>query len=65
MVGEGEKLKVLDSFHHQLSRRVMGMMSQSTMGGEGGCPSVAEALETSGIWTIKEYIKQKQDTIAV
>ena len=50
-------LKVLDVFYHQVARRMMGITAQCTTSGEWECPLVDEALETSGIWTIKEYIQ--------
>ena len=34
------------------------------MSGEWEWPPVAEALETAGLWPIKEYIQRRQDTVA-
>ena len=60
----GAMLKVLEGFHHRLSRRILGMTAQCTMVGELQWPLVAEALDTSGLLTIKDYIHGRQDTVA-
>ena len=59
----GAVIKVLEEFHHQVARRIMGIMAHRTTGGEREWPLVAEALETSGLCPIKEYIKWRQDTV--
>ena len=46
-----------------VARRIVGVTLRSTMRGEGGWPPVAEALETAGLWTIKEYIQHRQATV--
>ena len=56
-------LKILEGFHHQASRRISVMMAQCIMRGEWEWPSVSDALKTSGLWTIKEYIHRRQATI--
>ena len=38
-------------------------MAQVTTGGEWDCPPLAEALDISGMFTIKEYIHKRQDTV--
>ena len=48
LVVTGVVLKLLEVFHHQVAIRITGMTIEF--------PLVAEALETAGIWTIKEYI---------
>ena len=60
----GAMLKVLERFHHWVARRVKGITAQHTPGREWECPPVTEELETSGICTIKEYIKLRQGTVA-
>ena len=57
-------LKVLDGFRHQVSRRITGKTGHSTTGREWECPPAAEALDTTGIYPIKEYIQRRQATIA-
>ena len=57
-------LKVLEVFNYRVARRITGIMAQLTTGGEWDWYPVAEALETSGICPIKEYIQQRQDTVA-
>ena len=58
----GSMLRVMERFHHQTEKRITGMTAQCTTSWE--CPPVAEALETSGPWPIKEYIQHRQDTVA-
>ena len=60
----GSMIEVLEGFHHWAARRITGMTVRRTTSGGWKWPLVAEALETSGIWTIKEYIKRRQDTVA-
>ena len=65
LVAKGEMLKLIEGFHNWVARSIMGMTVQHTTGGEWEWPLVVEALETSGIWPIKEYTQQRQATIAV
>ena len=58
-------LKVLVGFYHRLARKIMGITARHTTSGEWEWPLLVEALETAGIWPIKEYIQQRQATIAV
>ena len=60
----GGMLKVLEGFHHFLERRITVMTARYKMSREWECPLVYEALETAVIWSIKEYIKRRQDTVA-
>ena len=39
-----EMIKVLEGFHHQVARRITGMMVQRTTSGEWEWPLVAESL---------------------
>ena len=59
----GAMLKVLEQFHYRVTRRIVGMAVRRTTSGEWGFPPVAEALDTTGLWTIKEYIQQRQDNV--
>ena len=60
----GYILRVLEGFHHQVAIRITGMTARRTTSGEWECPPVAEALDTSGIWPIKEYIQRRQANVA-
>ena len=59
----GEILKVLEYFCHRLERSIMGITAQCMTGGEWEGPPVAEALKTSGLCSIKEYIQQRKENI--
>ena len=45
-------LKVLELLYHRSTRRVVGMTVQHKTSVEWEWPSAADALDTSGIWTI-------------
>ena len=49
----GGMLKVLEVFHHRLSKRILGMTAHRTTGGEWEWTPVAEALKAAGILKIK------------
>ena len=57
-------LKVLEGFHHQAARRIIGMKATHGVGGEWEYPPVAAALEAAGKYPIREYIRRCQVTIA-
>ena len=59
----GAMLKFMEGFHHQEDRRISGNMDQRTLGVEWQWPPVADALEISSLWPIKEYIQRQQATI--
>ena len=42
----------------------MGMTARHMASREWERPSVAEALETARLWTIKEFIQRSQATVA-
>ena len=65
LVVMGAMLKLLEGFHHWEAIYIVEMTVQRMTGGEWGWPAVSDALETTGICPIKEYIHQRQDTIAV
>ena len=57
-------IKLLEVFHNQEVRWIAGIMAQHMTSGEWERPSVADTLETAGIWKIKDYIQRRQATIA-
>ena len=61
----GSVIKVLKVFHQWVARSISGMTARLTTSGEWECPPVAEALDTTGIWPIKEYIHRRYLTVAV
>ena len=58
-----EMLKLLELFHHWVERIMTGMTVRSTTSGEWEWPLVLEALETYGIFPIKEYIQTRKATV--
>ena len=52
-------LKVLEGLHHRVDRRIAGMQYRKVGEELWGWSSV-----TSGLWTMKEYIWRRLDTIA-
>ena len=60
----GASLKVLEGFYHQAARRIGGSTARRAEEGEWEYPLLADSLESTGIWQIKEYIQRLQDTIA-
>ena len=60
----GAMLKVLEGLHHRVARRITGITEWSTTSGDWEWPLANEALETTGIWTIKEYIQRRKENIA-
>ena len=61
----GGILKVEEGLHHRVARSITGMKARRITIEEWEWPPVHEALETAGIWPIKENIQQRQDTVAV
>ena len=53
----GLMLKVLEGFHHWSAQRISVIMDRHMKDGEWEYLPVADALESSGIWKIKEYIQ--------
>ena len=49
----GDMLKVLEGFHHQAARRIIGMKATHGVGGEWEYPPVAAALEAAGKYPIR------------
>ena len=52
-------ITVLESFHHKISRHIVGIMTQRGDGGELEWASVDAALEVTGIWSIREYVQRR------
>ena len=52
-------LKILEEFHCRLAIRITGITEQHKTGGEWEWLPVDEALETTGIWPIKEFIQRR------
>ena len=55
-------MRVLEGFHHKVARRIAHMMPHQ-VNGEWIYPPLAEALEESGLYPIREYIRRRQVTI--
>ena len=60
----GAMLKVLEGFHHRVTRRIKGKTYQRMVNREWEWPQVEDTLEIEGIWTIKKFINLWQATIA-
>ena len=56
-------LKMLEGLHHWLDQKIAGVSYRQVWeeGLEGSL--VVELLESVGMWTLKEYIWRRQDTI--
>ena len=57
-------LKLIEGFHHQVVRRIMGITARHMMNGDQEWPLLDEALDTAGLWQIDEYIQQRHDILA-
>ena len=55
----GSMIKLLEGFHHQVSRRITGMKTHHTMVGMWEWPSAVDTLDIAGLLPIKEYIQQR------
>ena len=60
----GAMIQILEGFNRQSDIRIAGKTALHMVGGEWVCPPVTNALETTGIWPIKEYIQRRYTTIA-
>ena len=65
MDGDGINVKVLEGFHHWVDIQIVGKMAHGMVDREWKFPPVTDAPEIAGLWTIKYYIKRRQDTITV
>ena len=50
----GEMLKAMEGFHNQVANRIAGKTAWRTVDREWEWPPVADALEISGLWPIKD-----------
>ena len=57
-------LKVIEGFCHRAERSIARKTARRTATRKCEWPSLAEALHTPGICPTKEYIQQRQDTVA-
>ena len=58
-------LKVMEVLHYWLARRIAGKMDQHKVDGVWELTPVADALEISGLFLLKEYIQRRQANIAM
>ena len=56
-------MKLLEGFHHMISRRILGMTAQRGAGGEWEWVPVEAALEEAGLWPTRESMRRRQATI--
>ena len=54
-----EMVTVPEVFHNRISRRIEGMTERKGVGRERDWASVDAALETMGIWSIREYVPRQ------
>ena len=57
-------MTVLEVFCNSIDIRILGITVRKGYWGEWGCSLVDVALETTGIWPIREYVRRRQATIA-
>ena len=60
----GDMLKLLEWFHHRADIRIVGMPAHHMTIRVWEWPSVADSLDTSGLWPIKDCIQCSQASIA-
>ena len=60
-----QMLKILDSFHHRIARRITNTMPKQIANGEWKYTPVEKALDGAGLHTIDHYIRHRQNTVAV
>ena len=53
-------IMVLDGFHHIIDRKIVGITARKDDGREWEWASVGVALETAGLWPIREYKRKRQ-----
>jgi hypothetical protein len=56
-------VKVLESFHHKVARRITGKMPTLLLSGEWHYPPLADALLEAGLYPLRTYIQRRQATI--
>jgi hypothetical protein len=57
-------LQILNGFHHRIARRISGLMPVRQDDDSWFYPPLEKALEIAGLYTIAEYIQQRQNTLA-
>ena len=57
-------MKVLKGFHHSIKRWIARVTARKGNRGEWEWSSVDAALEVTGIWTIREYVRRQQAKIS-
>ena len=55
---------VLEGFNHRIARQIAGMTVNKDNGGEWERALLDAALDTRGLWKIREYVRRQQVTIA-
>ena len=57
---EDAMMMVLEAFHHSISRQISMMTVRKDFCGESEWASLDAALETTGIWMIREYVRKRK-----
>jgi Reverse transcriptase (RNA-dependent DNA polymerase)/Ulp1 protease family, C-terminal catalytic domain len=57
-------LKALNGFHHRIARKISGLMPTRIDDNNWYYPPIEDALEIAGLYTITEYIRTRQNTLA-
>ena len=58
-----EIMAVLEVFYHSIARQIVGLKVRKIDGGEWVWASVKVALETTGIWEIRGYVRGRKAKI--
>ena len=58
-------LKAMEGLHHWLARRIAGKMDRHKVDGVWELTPVADSLEISGLFLLKEYIQRRQANIVM
>ena len=64
LVVTGATLKIMEGFHHRVSRRIAGMTEKCVTDGTWEYTPVVADLEAAGLYPIQEYIWRQYATIA-
>ena len=56
-------MAVLEGFHHSISTRITVMMAVRCNSGEWEWDCVDVALEATGLWLIRKYLRRRQEII--
>ena len=52
-------MKLLEGFHHMISRRILGMTARRGAGGEWEWVPVEAALEAAELWPTRESMRRR------